>query len=245
MYRERAQNVGQHRRTPDQVASLMIAWRTFLRFAVAVKAISKDEQSRLMEEGWRALTNAAAGQAAYQTTEDPVRRFLDLIRTALATGAAYLDDPSPGGAGLSLPPITRHGTKIGWQPHNRHEAWLLPDAAFALAQDMARRQGDPIGMTQETLWKRMAERGLLMTEKGRNTVKRQAEDKRHRVLCLNPDHLNGEEAGQAGRSGRGGEEASGLGAADAPKAERKRERAGRAGKSGARAPGKKRRRGGG
>ena len=63
------------------------------------------------------------------------------------------------------------GERVGWI---RDDDLLLdPDAAFAAAQKLARDQGTSIPIKQRTLWKRLAEQGLLASRDGpgQNTVR--------------------------------------------------------------------------
>ena len=55
-----------------------------------------------------------------------------------------------------------------WRPNGERLGWIRdddllldPDAAFAAAQKLARDQGTSIPIKQRTLWKRLAEQGLL------------------------------------------------------------------------------------
>ena len=43
---------------------------------------------------WKALGDAADRQTAHQVTEEPARRFIDLLGSALAGGFAHVADPN-------------------------------------------------------------------------------------------------------------------------------------------------------
>lgn len=80
----------QHARTVDTAAKLLAGFDRFLDFVTEVGAMDED----LFESIWRmaheALFEVLANQERDQADEDPVHRFLDLLRTALATGRAHL-----------------------------------------------------------------------------------------------------------------------------------------------------------
>jgi hypothetical protein len=81
-----------------------------------------------------------------------------------------------------------------WRPHGERLGWirdddllLEPETAFAVAQKLARDQGTSIPIKQRTLWKRLAEQGLLASRestRGTNTVRRTIEGMRRDLLHL-------------------------------------------------------------
>ena len=82
-----------------------------------------------------------------------------------------------------------NGERLGWV---RDDDLLLdPDAAFAAAQKLARDQGTAIPVKQRTLWKRLAEQGLLESrDQARgNMVRRTIEGMRRELLHLRPSAL--------------------------------------------------------
>lgn len=203
------------RRTPEQVASLTLGFDTFLDFATDVGAITDTERSSYWERCWQALGEAAAIQATYQASEDPVTRFLELIGAALATQLAHAASVE-GNAPTSKPgtwgwrvkataygeELTPGGSLIGWLDGD--ELLLEPDTAYSVAQKLARSQGDNIAMKQRTLWKRLDERGLLgATDPDRHTAKRTAGGERRRVVPLPIASLSLPESGQQGDNGDG------------------------------------------
>lgn len=180
-FRSKAQaKLSGHARTPDSVASLTIGWNTFLNFAYEVGAISHAEQAELRNDGWAALMDAAQSQSVFQGTEDPVDCFIALLKAALTSGHGHLLDGETGEAPVDA---TRWGWRtsgvnstghsfpkgdcIGWVSGT--DLYLQPDAVFRVVKKYASDQGESLGVTQQTLWKRMRERGLLASyEKGRN-----------------------------------------------------------------------------
>jgi hypothetical protein len=165
-----------HRRTPDIAASLILSWETFLRFAQEVGAIAREDAASTLSRVRSALTDSADVQRTHQASEEPARRFLALLGAAISSGRAHLADAETGnqpedaacwgwqlasvGSGHDLRDVWRpNGERLGWI---REEDLLLePETAFASAQKLARDQGTSIPVKQRTLWKRLAEQGLL------------------------------------------------------------------------------------
>jgi len=190
-----------HRRTPDIVAHLAVGLKLFLDFACEVEAISQYERQEYWLRAWVALGEIAAGQAQYQSGEDPANRFLQLIAAAITSGAAYVsnrksgEEPADatywGWKEVAIGESTQwqsRGTHVGWL--DGYDLYLEPDSAFAVVQRLARDQGDSLPVTKNTLWKRLKERGLLASfEKGKNLARIRTGVKRRCVVHVSADKL--------------------------------------------------------
>jgi len=184
-----------HDRTPDTLASLALGWEYFLSFAVEAGAISPEEAKGVWARACQALIAAGEAQAGHLASEEPTSRFLSLLAAAITSGKAHLtdartdkepEDPATWGwreNGENWLPL---GDKIGWL--DGESVLLDPEAAYAAAQKLARDQNSSLPVTQRVLWKRLAERGLIQTEKDvRQTyhaLKRMVAGQRRRVLVL-------------------------------------------------------------
>ena len=206
--RAQAHQDGQHCRTPDIVANLAVGFRYFLAFAVEVEALTESQSDDLWRRCWNALGEAAAAQGEHQTDSEPVGRFLELISVALSSGRAHLAGPDgnmpadpvawgwrrfTGNFGMSdfLP----QGERIGWLKDG--EIYLLSDSSYAVAQKLARDEGDNISVTLATLKRRLHEQGVLASveEYGKTLrleVRLILEGRRRKVLHIKPDSLSTE-----------------------------------------------------
>jgi hypothetical protein len=186
--REQFQADEQHARTPTLVADLALGLRYLLRYARCTGAVAEEEESELWGRGLAALAEAAAAQQQHQADAEPATQFLRLIAAALSSGRCHTD-----GTDGHVPP-ERAGA-CGWrdgQPQGRCIGWvdgdnlyLDPEAAFAEAQALARDQGTAISVTARTLWRRLAEKGLLASrdlKRQRNTVQRTIQGVRDRAV---------------------------------------------------------------
>jgi len=202
-----------HRRTPEILAHLALGWRYFLAYAQAREALTAEDASALWQRGWTALGDVAAMQQEHQASEDPVGRFLALVAAALTAGQAHVADaatlqepyaPTPALWGWrARPGGPADGARPAWQPWGDCIGWvaegrlyLEPEAAFGVAQQLARAQGIPLAVTPKTLWRRLAERGLLIRDPGgqQNTIRRTIgpAKKRQRVIDIAVDLLSAE-----------------------------------------------------
>lgn len=199
---------GTHARTPGIVADLMLGLRYYLAYAVEVGAITASERDRLDARAWAALGEAAAAQAAHHADAEPCGHYLRLLGDALASGRAHLATPGggrpqecPEAWGWRATPVTtRDGPETRWDAQGSRIGWidgtdlyLLPEASFAEAQELARHQGEALPVQPRTLWRRMRERGLLATwdvSRQRCTIRRRLEGQdRREVIHLLADTL--------------------------------------------------------
>jgi hypothetical protein len=214
-----------HRRTPDIAASLIVGWQTFLQFAEESGAIAGQDAPSTLDRVRSALTDSADLQRAHQASEEPAARFLALLGAAISSGRAHLADAETGSqpedpacwgwqssfAGSGSDP------REAWRPNGERLGWirdgdllLEPETAFAVAQKLARDQGTSIPVKQRTLWKRLAERGLLASRdpaRGcmvRLTIQGSRRDVLHvrmSALTTSSDPL-GDETGQPDKTGQ-------------------------------------------
>jgi hypothetical protein len=185
-----------HRRTPEIAANLAIGWRSFLWFAESAGAVDPQERERLWKRVWAGVGRAVATQGRHQRDGEPAQRFIELLRSAVASGRAHLagsDGGKPqvdGGAwgwrrsqGEDWEP---KGDRVGWLVEAGH-LYLDPDAAYAAAQKLGQEVGDRLGVTPHTLRRRLKEASLLLsTDTAREvlTVRRVLEGQRRDVLHL-------------------------------------------------------------
>jgi hypothetical protein len=183
-YRAKATGNGQHNRTPQITANLMLGFQYFLRFAQHHEILTEAAANELRKDAWHSLLSCAAAQTHGQASEEPARRFIDLIASALSSGDAAL-----ASAEIGHSPSQTKGRVIGWTAGDL--VLLEPEAAFAAAQRLAEQQGDGLPVGKHTMWKRLRERGFLVRHGGdHNTVQYTVASVRRRVLCIKKADLH-------------------------------------------------------
>ena len=205
-----------HDRTPENIASLQIGLEMVLRYAEQSGAITAAEREHHAQRGWEALLRLADVQTELQGGEEPTRRFLSLLSGVLTAGHGHVAaannegvpaDPHRWGwrrlqtGDEEYLPTTWHpqGTRIGWVSGD--DLYLEPEAAYSAVQKMARDQGTTSPLSQTTLWKRVKEKGLLVShDPERNVARATIAGERKRVLHLHIDALQ-PESGPTGPSG--------------------------------------------
>lgn len=221
-FREQAGRSAAHRRTPETVANLAAGLRLFLLFAHEHGALTAQEAEAEWTRCWRALGDVAAEQAQHQAASEPTGQFLELLRSAVASGRAHVagaegaapDQPAAWGwraQQVGLGELARtewraEGSRVGWVEEG--DVYLDPTAAFGAAQAAGQSVGEPLTITLHTLKRRLRERWLLAsieTRGGRDRleVRRTLQGQRRDVLHLTIGALRGEEVAQVAHDGAG------------------------------------------
>jgi hypothetical protein len=204
-----------HPRTPGILADLACGWRFFLDFAEDAGAVTAKQREALWARAWKGLAAAARKQAEEIRSQEPARRFLALLASALSSSRAHVANtegqapdnaaawgwqPIPGAAEPRA-----GGPCIGWV--EGENLYLDPDAAYAAAQRLAEDQGERLAVGRTQLHKRLKEEGFLAsTEKRHLTNRRTILGAERTILHVHTKSLAytpGESAGSAGSAGIG------------------------------------------
>ena len=186
-----------HCRTPELLANLFLGLHYFLCYAESTGAVSHDEVEPLKKRWWAALKDAGRKQAAYQASQEPAQRFIELLTSAIGSGHAHLANRNgrwpknkpeawgwrePGGA--SRGEWLSQGTRVGWIDGD--DIFLDLDAAFKVAQSMTSGTGDGLTVSAPTLRRRLAEKDMLVRTAKRDelSVRRTLEGRERKVIHL-------------------------------------------------------------
>jgi hypothetical protein len=184
--RDRAVLSDVHRRTPEVVANLAVALVHFFQFAIEKQVISQEEGDRLWARAWSAIGESAQDQAALQAENDPAKRFLELLASALLSGEMHLSNV----AGHA--PDEEIAAACGWRKHSEsattwepqgiwggcvdgpwgREVYLEFDAAYRACQRAAGGGSDGLVIAAATLRKRLQEKGMLQGADAKRTAVR-------------------------------------------------------------------------
>ncbi len=186
-----------HTRMPGIYGDLQAAECLWLDFALDIGAIDDAAHHWLTARSRDAILSAVAQQAVYQSSQDPVARFAGLIAEAIGGGHAHLANPQdPKGC-------PEDAGSWGWrdgEPQGVKLGWILDDGlylysslAHAVAAEMAEKEGVPLGITSQTLNRRLKDRGDLLStnpNKGRGIpVRRTVAKESGAFLHLRRDYL--------------------------------------------------------
>lgn len=203
-----------HPRAPDIYSNLLAAAEIWLEFLEDAGVLSSEQSNIVLNDIETNLQAAFKEQGGYLQEQDEIERFLQLLRAAFSSGNGHIATVTKQG-----PPVTRPfawgwrssvkdlngddqykpmGDCCGWYAEPKDgkpaEVWLEPNTAFKIVQEFARHQGDSFLISAGSLWRRMAERGLLLklepdgkTGKPRPTIKRMVAGRAVRVLVLSAE----------------------------------------------------------
>jgi hypothetical protein len=194
---------GAHPRTPGTVGSLLFGGATFVDFALEVGGITIARARELKLRLKYGLEEAATPQAAAQREEEPMERYLSLLRSAIGSGGGHFADRAgnrPANAEAwgwrcdEMNVWRPQGIRVGWVDLDRGELYLDPAAAYKAAAAMA-ADGHGVGVKETTLRRRL--KPLLVRtgkEEGRETLlhRQSLEGRRREVLVLKTDVLTQE-----------------------------------------------------
>jgi hypothetical protein len=204
-----------HARTPAIVGELFVGFQLFLKFAVDAGAITDGERKRLAECCWKALQKVARSQRVRQEASEPAHHFLELLRAAILSGDAHVCDLK-GGLPADAAKWGWHMVETGesprWIPGGKCIGWLEgaslylePTASYAVAQEIGRRTGEPLVVSEMTLRKRLSEKGLLTrvdAARDTRTVRKSVQGRETPVLHLAADALESPSAGPMAADGK-------------------------------------------
>jgi len=194
--RKRASGGGGHRRTPGIVADLGAAWFAYLDFALEVGAIDAARHAKLRERVLGALEEAADLQGRQMAECEPAVRFVDLLRSALASGAAYISSMHGGPPlqaeiwGWRTDPrnpaiLVPQGERAGWTDGN--SLYLDTNTALRITSAASGGSGDSLSISARTLGTHLKEHGLLAStdsKRGRIPVRKMIGGVRREVIHL-------------------------------------------------------------
>jgi len=204
-----------HPRASTIYANMVVGIETFLDFMIDTDLLTIEKSNIVLLNIEESLKDAFNEQAAYQVEQDDTVRFLALLQASFVAGNAHIACRLKQGPPLSRPyawgwrsdSVDLSGEKIykpmgdciGWINEEKREVWIEQNAAFAVAQRLAKTQGDAFVLSASSLWRRMFEKDLIIATESRGkgtpklAVKRVIGGRSKRVMILSADVLESEQ----------------------------------------------------
>lgn len=191
-----------HGRTSGAVASMAACWDVFGSYAVHCGAMTAAQWQAFRSAIRGVLFDVGAEQADTQRQDNEAHRFIQYLDAMLLTSRVHLNRLSDDGrppekfhkfAGWRDKEMDSAGSRevvasgecIGWVDDATGLVHLEITATFQAMQKYASQSGETLGVTKQTMGRRLKDSGLLASyEKGRGSQKLPNEkDGRRRARC--------------------------------------------------------------
>ena len=182
------------------VAELATGWRALLEMARDTGALEPAELTRVWARVWAGLGECLTDQAEVSDRRAMVEHAADLLRSAIRSGSAHLEDTDGG-----CPATFALRGACGWEPYgdpaqgeyratgkragwtDGERVWLDPGAAFAVIEAQGAAERDPLNVARRALTAALLASRVVATERqeGRRNpsaqVRRRVGGQRQRV----------------------------------------------------------------
>lgn len=164
-----------HARVPEIFAWLMIGMEFFLSFLLEYEIISEEDYQETFYRCRDCLYELAKKQSANIEQDKPTHKFIQKLYSLIESGqAALLDRNNP----VEFKPLNF----IGYQDDDYF--YLNADIAHKQVKKLCNEQDEAFSISKNGLIKALAEEGLTVCDKGKNTKSVRVGDKTLRFICL-------------------------------------------------------------
>lgn len=193
-----------HLRGPEAMAGLLAGWQEWVRYAVAIEAVTAGEGRAILKRAVDGLHAAARKQAVQGQGLSPAQIYTTALNAAIVGGYAHLADQQTNGHPAAIEP-TRCGWRgnsdmhgVEWVPRGALIGWVSPDgdiflhpaSAYVVAAEQASRLKMNLGTTRTTLHKRLHEdECLAAVGKGRIEMQKRINGGMERVVHIKRELL--------------------------------------------------------
>lgn len=187
------QTQGQHGRTAEAIAHMMVGYQSMLRYMRDVGAVTTEQAMQMLDQAWEVVTRTSRRQAEDMREDRPSKLFLGSISELLTSKAAGVRDLTapPGGSGG----IGGGRDMIGYMDGEFY--YLLPNVAYRAVAKLCSDQGQAFPLTAKMLYKQMREDGVLTAETSTGTSATRpkwVDGKCQRLLWIPRIHIDGPKA---------------------------------------------------
>lgn len=152
---------GQHGRTAEAIAHMMLGYDSMLRYMRDVGALTTDECVSMSAHAWAVATSNSKRQADDMREDRPSKIFLSAIGELLVSRGAAVRDLT-----LSTGEDGRQAATpkdmIGYVDASFY--YLMPNVAYRAVAKLCNDQGQAFPLTAKMLYKQMREDGILTAE---------------------------------------------------------------------------------
>ena len=167
-----------HGRVPEIYAWLMIGMEFFLSFLLDYEIISEEDYRSTFERCRTCLYDLAKKQSVNIDQDKPTHKFIRKLYSLIESGqVVLLDRDNP----FDFKPVNY----IGYQDDENF--YLNADIAHKQVKRLCYEQDEAFSISKNGLIKALAEEGMTICDKGKNTKSVRIGDKTLRFICLIKD----------------------------------------------------------
>ena len=167
-----------HGRVPEIYAWLMIGMKFFLSFLLDYEVISEEDYRSAYSRCRNCLYELAKEQSANIENDKPTHKFIQKLYSLIESGQAVL-------LGRNNPVEFKPVNYIGYSDYDYF--YLNADIAHKQVKRLCGEQEESFSISKNGLIKALAEEGLTVCDKGKNTKSVRIGDKTLRFICLIKD----------------------------------------------------------
>jgi hypothetical protein len=156
---EAPKNTDTHLRLIDAVAMMQAGHRVLLDFAVDVGALKDSTAIDMVEDGWDILKSLLDYQSTRISSERPGERFIEVLKSVLASGKAILRLSND--AGEWYPKESGPGQIIAGWDDLTETVYLNPAEAYSCVFSHCERMHEYFGNSRDATWQDLKALGFL------------------------------------------------------------------------------------
>lgn len=203
-----------HARTVPNLSNLFIGIKYFLKFCTVKNIFSEEVSNTFEADAIDSFLSLVKVQNEHQTGADPVENFLLCLRGAIEASKAHVKlEHEPAlrvvGKFLGYRSNNNYGGQSTYQPTGDKigivsggQLMLFKDKTMLVVKDYARSRNIKFDISENMLARHLKDKGLLITDTDRTTIKRTVEGNRERcwvfdnwLRILEPDFYETHQAG--------------------------------------------------
>ena len=151
-YRSMAPKQDVHLRMVEIVLLLQTGLYIATEYAVQKGGLDNSSRQALLKDGWKILTGLVNAQNARVANERPGERFIECLKSMLASGKVTLRLKDDGGRWIHSGPSTGQDI-IGWDDMAYPFIYVNPSPAYSAVFNFCQRTGEYFGSHRDETWK--------------------------------------------------------------------------------------------
>jgi len=182
--RRQASKGNMHGKLAEQIAYLHFTFDLVLQWMVKEGIMNNTKKTVLSSRSWEIFMKLAEKHNERLKSEDPVRRFVEILQTLIMQGKVnLLIRDSKGKAGYESDNLGGYNAEqIGW--FDDEYLYLVPAATWNVIQKYCRAEGSHFPFKKNTLYKMLRSRGIIEASGQKNTVPVRINEKVIKVLKI-------------------------------------------------------------